>query len=192
MEQVRSFIAIELAEDIKKQLRRLQDELRRQTRCPAKWVDPDGIHLTLKFLGNVAEDRLPDISHAMQEAARDVAPFTLEVGETGAFPNLRRARVIWVGVGGDTPQLERLQRNIEGGLEPLGFAAEKRAFSPHLTLARVQDRAAPAEREELGKLLEGTDFKAGRMAVESVDLMKSQLTRQGAVYSRLCSVLLVS
>ncbi|MFH1002573.1 MAG: RNA 2',3'-cyclic phosphodiesterase [Chloroflexota bacterium] len=185
MEPFRSFIAIELPAALGEELARLQDRLRSAGPFPVKWVDPLGIHLTLKFLGSVAAGRLDDITGVMTAAARGLSPFRLEVGRLGVFPGLRRVQVVWVGVTGEVNRLQELYRRLEAGLEPLGFTPEVRPFTPHLTLCRVREGAAPGERERLGQLVTSTGFTAAHaVSVSTVSLMRSQLTREGAVYSQ--------
>jgi len=186
MEQVRCFIAIGLTDEIKAGLKELQAQLKSGGQTSIKWVDPYSIHLTLKFLGSVDGDKISPITAAMEEAARGIAPFSLKVEGLGAFPDLRRVQVVWVGMGGEVDKLARLQQRLESGLAGLGFAPENRRFSPHLTLARVRDRAALDERERLGELIAGTKSEiAYSLPVAAVSLMKSQLTREGAIYSRI-------
>ncbi|HEY32252.1 MAG TPA: RNA 2',3'-cyclic phosphodiesterase [Dehalococcoidia bacterium] len=189
MEQVRSFVAIELPEGLKDELVELSERLKSGSHSGVRWVDPRGIHLTLKFLGDVTVDRLDDINAALTGATRGISSFRLEVRGVGVFPNLRRVRVAWVGVSGETDKLQQLQRRVESSLAELGFAAESRRFTPHLTLARVRDQVSSEERQRFGQLIESTDFKARhKIEVDRVYLMRSQLTRQGAIYSRLSSV----
>lgn len=191
MEQIRSFIAIELPREAKQALTRLQDELKEGSRTPVRWVDPNSIHLTLKFLGDIDVNMTGEITAVMEEAVRGEPPLHLEVGGLGVFPNPRRVQVVWVGLTGELERLGQLQKRIEAGLTPLGFAAESRSFTPHLTLARVRDRATPYERQDLGRLIESAQFEAGSsLNVESINLMKSQLTREGPIYTRLSSVAL--
>ena len=185
MELVRCFIAIGLTEEIKAGLKHLQAQLKSGDQPGVKWVDPYSIHLTLKFLGNVAADRIDPITAAMEEAAQGVPPFHLEVKDLGVFPNLRRVQVAWVGIGGEVDQIIRLQKRIESNLAPLGFAPESRAFTPHLTLARLRREASPAEQPSLGELITSTKFdEVYGFSVDAINLMKSQLTREGAIYSR--------
>lgn len=189
MEQVRCFIAIELPQEIKAGLSRLQAGLKPASLLPVKWVDPYSIHLTLKFLGNVNVDMTSQITEAMEEAAQGISPFHLEIKGLGVFPNLRRVQVIWVGVSGEVEKLLQLQKGIEANLARLGFAPELRAFTPHLTLARVRDQASPEERQRLGQLIASTKFEAGyTFNVNAISLMRSQLTREGAIYSQISSV----
>jgi 2'-5' RNA ligase len=191
MEQIRSFIAIELSGEVKQALTSLQSKLKSGSRTPVKWVDPNTIHLTLKFLGNIDVNMTGKITAVMEESTRGLHPFHINISRLGVFPNPRRIQVVWVGLTGDVEKLVQLQKRIEAGLTPLGFAAEARPFSPHLTLARVRDQATSYERQDLGRLIEGMPFDAGcRLNVDSLHLMKSQLTREGPIYSRLSSVML--
>ncbi|MFC1892766.1 RNA 2',3'-cyclic phosphodiesterase [Chloroflexota bacterium] len=191
MEQVRSFIAIELPDELRLKLSQLQAQLKSDSQTGVKWVDPYSIHLTLKFLGNIAVSRTDQVTTALEDAAKGISPFRLEVRELGAFPNLRRVQVVWVGVSGEIDKLGRLQQRIEENLAHLGFARESRAFTPHLTLARIRDRASIKERQLLGQVIANTrpdlDYT---FAVDSINLMRSQLTREGAIYSRISSIVL--
>jgi len=189
MEQIRSFIAIELPDELKSELVQLEARLKSVDQPFVKWVDPYSIHLTLKFLGNVAANRIGEITKAMEEATQGVSSFNLQVRDLGVFPNLRRVQVAWVGMSGEIDKLAHLQRRIESSLAPLGFTTESRKFVPHLTLARVHNQASLNERQRLGELIASTSFKVvHNIKVDCVSLIKSQLTRQGAIYSRISSV----
>jgi len=189
MEQLRCFIAIELPEEIKAGLSRLRAKLKSGNQFPVKWVDPYSIHLTLKFLGNVNVDMTSQITEAMMEAAQGISPFHLEIKGLSVFPNLRRVQVVWVGVSGEVEKLLQLQKRIESNLARLGFAPEARAFTPHLTLARVRNQASADERQRLGQLIAGTKFEEGySFQVDAISLIRSQLTREGAIYSQISSV----
>ena len=189
MEQIRSFIAIELPDDIRLALAELQASLQTERQSSVKWVDPNSIHLTLKFLGSIAANRTSDITSAMEEATRDLAPFSLEVKGLGVFPNFKRVRVVWVGMGGDISTLEMLQQRIESSLVPLGFARESRPFTPHLTLARVREKISPSEQQNFGQVIANTSFEtAYHFKVNRINLMRSQLTTGGAIYSHIDTV----
>jgi len=189
MEQVRSFIAIELPSELKAMLVQLQAQLKLGGPPSVKWGDPSSIHLTLKFLGNIALEKIGEVTRAMEEATRGMSPLHLEVKGLGAFPNLRRVQVVWVGIGGEVDKLSQLQHRIDSNLAPLGFTAESRPFTPHLTLARLRDRSLPDEQQRLGQLISETRFESAyTIEVDSISLMKSQLTREGALYSQLSSV----
>jgi 2'-5' RNA ligase len=188
MEPVRSFIAIKLPDELKLRLAQLETELKRDEPPGVKWVSPDSIHLTLKFLGNIAAGRIEAVTGAMEESARGIAPFRLRARGLGVFPNLQRAQVAWVGIDGEVGRLSQLQKQLESNLARLGFTPESRAFTPHLTLARLKNYASLDERQSFGRLIASREFAAGDIEVEAVSLMKSRLTRSGAIYSRLSSV----
>ncbi|NIM44435.1 MAG: RNA 2',3'-cyclic phosphodiesterase, partial [Nitrososphaeria archaeon] len=149
---IRSFIAIELPEEIRLELARLEDSLKSGGISFVKWVNPLGIHLTLKFLGNVAPAMVAKITTAMAEVAGGRTPFRLEVGRLGIFPNIRQPRLAWVGVEGEVDKLAKLQRQIDASLSLLGFPKEQRPFTPHLTLGRLRDRASTRQRQQFGEL----------------------------------------
>jgi len=189
MEQIRSFIAIELPAELKLELVQLEAQLKSGKQLGVKWVDPDGIHLTMKFLGNIAVDRVEGITRAMEEAVRGISPFQLKVKELGVFPNLKRVQVAWVGLSGEVDKLAQLHKRIESNLTPLGFAPESRPFAPHLTLARLRAQISPDEKQRFGQLIANTTFEAAHaIEVDAINLMKSQLTREGAIYSQINSI----
>lgn len=189
MEQIRSFIAIELNEEVKQKLRQIQGILKIPGSDCVKWVEPENIHLTLKFLGNVLAANIQYIIEVLRAVAEEVTPFTLEINNPGAFPNLTRVQTIWVGVAGDIKTLHHLQSKLENSLKKLGYPPENRNFTPHLTLGRVRDEATLLFRQNLGKVISGTIIESKlTIQVETLSLMRSQLTRSGPIYSRLSSV----
>lgn len=194
MEQIRTFIAIELSRELKSSLVRLQERLKRQVpERSVRWVRPDGIHLTLKFLGDVPSPRTASVSQAVETACCGFGPFSIELVGLGCFPNSRRPRVVWVGVREPTGSLARLQKAVESELGRLGFAPESRPFRPHLTLGRVQRRVGQDDRQRLGELIASSDAgRLGSMAVSSVDVIRSDLRPGGAVYTTLAHVSLRS
>ncbi len=185
MTSIRAFVAIELDETIKAALRTAQNELKRSPVSHiGKWVSPQSIHLTLKFLGDIPESQVLPIGQALQRACAGFQPLAISLTEMGCFPNAQRPRVIWVGVGGNLDALSQLQRAVESEINPLGFEPERRGFTPHLTLARIRDRARSSERQELGQLLTKVrvDPSVG-MTVQELRLMRSELRPTGAVYT---------
>jgi 2'-5' RNA ligase len=189
MEQIRSFIAIELPDPVKASLSSLKDRLRPAEHHYVKWVGPEGIHLTLKFLGNIAKDRVPQIKEAIAQVSQDVSPFQLQISRLGAFPNVQRPQIIWVAITGEVEKLAMLQRGIEQALVPLGFAPESRSFTPHLTLGRLRERVSSGERRRIGELIMATEFESSlAMEVNGISLMRSKLTPSGAIYSRLALI----
>ncbi len=185
-ELVRCFIAIELPDELKAELDRLVAKLKSNEQNFVKWVDPHDIHLTLKFLGGVPATQIGEITRVMGEAAGAAAPFRLEAVGLGVFPNPRRVQVAWVGIAGDVDKLVELQKDLESRLTRIGFAPENRPFVSHLTLARLRDHASLEDRQTFGQLILSTKFETPRVInVEAISLMRSQLTRQGAIYSRI-------
>jgi len=179
---IRSFIAIELPEAVVALLDRVQQDLR-SLRLKAGWVQPQNIHLTLKFLGNIKTDDIEKIGGAMKAAAQGFESFTLTAGGIGFFPGIKRPRVIWVGVGGQTSQLFALQRNLEDRLAAVGYPKEKRSFKGHLTLGRFRDGPAP---DAIRRVLEEyADFGKEEFTTHRIVLFKSDLKPSGAVYSQL-------
>jgi 2'-5' RNA ligase len=190
---IRAFIAIELPSDLTDGLKRLQSEMKRSNPTSIKWVDPGSIHLTLKFLGNIALSKVPQVTGVLEKACSPFSPLILKTGSLGAFPNLRRPRVFWLGIGGDLNIVMALQKSIDDLLVSIGFAAEARPFSPHLTLARVKEGAMPQERGSFGELIAHTSWKETYdVHVSGVNLMRSQLFPTGPIYSSLAQVKLVT
>ena len=190
---IRSFIAIELPEAVKTGLQQLQTELTLPRYSFVKCVAPEGIHLTLKFLGNISAEKVTDITGVMEQASQEVSPFQLQLTEVGAFPNMRRPRVLWVGIKGEVDKLVSWQQRIDNGLVPLGFAKEARPFTPHLTLARLRENCSPGDRLHFGEMFAKAHIEVNyNFTVSSLNLMKSQLFPTGAVYSRLAEVKLKS
>lgn len=187
MTTLRTFIAVELDGGFLGKLVDLQDRLRGQVAPRSiRWVRPEGIHLTLKFLGETRSDQLEAIKIALDQTASEVLPFSFTVGGLGCFPNTRRPRVIWVGLHEPTGTLSRLRDAIESHVAPLGFPTEKRAFRPHLTLGRVQRHASKSEVREVGEVIAASEIGIlDEMRVRQVSYIKSDLRPGGAVYTTL-------
>jgi len=189
VERIRCFIAIELPPEIRAQLGILEARLKTGRNSFAKWVNPENIHLTLKFLGNVSSTKVPEVIEATSTASEGKSPFNLQLGSLGAFPNWQRPRVVWVGMGGDTAKLASLQQDLETALAPLGFPPESRSFSPHLTLARIREGASAEERQRFAEHARATRPDPPLLfEVAALVLMRSQLTPSGAIYSRLATI----
>lgn len=189
MGEIRSFIAIELPNDVKSSLAILLNNLKPGNESSVKWVAPGSIHLTLKFLGNIPENKVIDITQAIEKSIKGISSFTLALHQLGGFPNLRSPRVVWVGISGDIEVVTRLQKNIDRAMIPLGFQGEKRGFSPHLTLGRVRDKVTSKEKLELRTRIESQGVKnPSPFSVNEISLMKSTLARSGAIYDRLVTI----
>jgi 2'-5' RNA ligase len=186
-ETFRAFVAVDLPDRIRSSLAAAQQKFKSYG-FRVKWVRPQSIHLTLKFLGNINVAQTDAVVGAMAQAAKGRAALALAPSGIGVFPNARRARVIWVGIGGQLDQLKNLQRALEARLADLGFPRESRPFKGHLTLGRVKGKIAvhrlQAALDDLG------NFEAGSFAVDQIILFKSQLQSSGAVYSRVKQVTL--
>lgn len=178
---MRLFVALNLPETIRHDIRDATANLREE-RYPFRWIEGDALHLTLSFLGEVAETRVPELMSTLSTAATRHATFSFRLKGVGAFPNLRRPRVLWLGVENDG-SLERLQDDVAGALEPLGFERERRAYSPHLTLARAKNDASPAAFASLAAGVADFEFER-TVNVETIDLMRSHLSSAGARYER--------
>ena len=151
----------------------------RERGFPVKWVRPEGVHLTLKFLGDVAEAREPSLREALGQVCNDVRPVTIHIEGFGVFPDFKRPRVVWAGVAPD-PALELLQHRVEQVFAPLGFPTEAKTFRPHLTLGRAKRDARPSGFTGLDEALEASFSET--VVVSDVDLMESTLQSGGAVY----------
>jgi 2'-5' RNA ligase len=182
---LRLFVAILLPESWLTLLGDVQQDLRRAG-LGLRYVRPEGIHLTLKFLGETPIDRVAAIEGALAEAATEARPFTLHLGGLGTFGPASRPRVVWVGVEGDRPHLIELFDAVERALHRAGFTPERQAFNPHLTLARVPDQMPTAEAARIVPVLEHRAWKAAEPhSVDSISLMRSELGAGGARYTAL-------
>ena len=183
---IRTFVAIELDDGTKAHIVAAIEQLRRERIDNLRLVRPEGVHLTLKFLGDIAVDRVPAIAEAMSLAAARHAPFRLALGPPGVFPNTNRARVLWLGVDGDLERLRLLQAGVEEALTSAGFPAERQRFNPHLTIGRMHHRASRADRARAVDALSSLDLPPDRpIAADAISLMKSTLRPDGAIYERI-------
>ena len=182
---IRAFIAVELPQALRVGIERLQDKLQQQ-RLHLRWVRPQNIHLTLKFLGNIDLKDVPDITESLAQAVQAHGAFKLAPQGLGIFPNLKNPKVVWIGLGGDSAKLRALQRSIDEGLDLLGFAKEKRPFKGHLTIGRVKGRME--SRKIVDALKSCRMFAADSFKVDQLALIKSDLRPQGPIYTRLENV----
>jgi 2'-5' RNA ligase len=176
---VRLFVAVNLPGDTRRSARAATKTLR-DSRLPVKWVDEDALHVTLKFLGEVAKADVDAIGRALSDAVRSVKPFDLGLGGLGAFPGSEQPRVFWLGVERH-PALELLANDVERALSPLGYESELKPFQPHVTLGRARKTAKPTGLAAWTEVARGVDY-ADVVPVESVDLMESVTGRSGPTY----------
>lgn len=195
-EKIRSFIAIPLPESVKSHIRTIQDNIR-STGLKMRWVKPENIHLTLKFLGDIPRTDVDAVAGAMDRAAGTISPLSLGAKGIGVFPNIKRPRVLWAGLNGETHELIRLQQNLEQKLEqslvPLGFKKENRSFKAHLTIARIKQAKHRIYPKDLVQVIEKNgNFESESFTVNEIILYQSVLKPTGAVYTKLKTVSLKS
>jgi 2'-5' RNA ligase len=181
MKKIRTFVAVEMPADVQKQFREVQTALRR-TDAHVKWVEPHNIHATLKFLGDVAEDQLEGLYEGVTKGVVGCAPFEIRLTQIGAFPDLKRPRVVWIGVDAGKEKLIELQKNVEEAISLHGFPKEDRKFSPHLTIGRVK---SPRGVDDLVTAIKETPFESNSIGIREVVVMKSTLTPEGPIYAPL-------
>ncbi|MCS7251917.1 MAG: RNA 2',3'-cyclic phosphodiesterase [Anaerolineae bacterium] len=190
MVAVRAFIAVEIPPELQKQLAQVQDRLRRELRdLPIRWVQPESIHLTLKFLGMIPASHIDEIVAALRGLALERGPFTFVVEGIGCFPDLQHPRVIWAGISDPTRALGVFQRLVESSMQKLGYPPEDRPYQPHLTLGRVGREAAPAHHRRIAEVIEQTTAERfGEVRAAEIVLMRSDLHPHGAVYTPIARV----
>jgi 2'-5' RNA ligase len=184
-DKIRTFIAISLPSPVLQAIGEAQETLRGKG-LDIRWVRKEGIHLTLKFLGNVDMDQVGQIQAAIEKAAKGFSSFTLKGEGIGVFPDLRRPRVVWAGISGDVEVLRSLQGDLDSQLKPLGFPKEKRPFKGHLTLGRAKSRLDGTKLTSAFEAL--AEFRTESFSAQEVVLFQSDLRPGGAVYSRLAEV----
>lgn len=195
---MRAFVALDLPAQARQALAAAIQRLRAAVPRGVRWVDPGGIHLTLKFLAALEAQQTADVLAAVDRAARGTTPFQLQLDSLGAFPsgtehsNTRQPRVLWAGVAGDLAPLRSLQERVEREVSTLGLPQERRDFSPHLTLGRVREDAPRPLRAQIIVALETAALEPGApWPVTAVHLVRSTLTPNGPVYTPLGSVSLL-
>lgn len=183
MTAIRSFIAIDLNAETQKKLGDVIRQFKQDTNNIVRWVPENNIHVTLKFLGDTSPANLEILKKILTTEANRVQAFDLKIEGLGAFPSLRRPRVIWVGVEAP-PALFALQRSIDTETQRLGYAPEDRPFSPHLTLGRLSHNAMPDEIRKIGDMLSASKVSLSAIVkVKTVILFRSDLLPGGAVYT---------
>ncbi len=199
---MRTFVAIEIPHDVKKQLRAEQDRLRelpalREQPSILRWTNPDNLHLTLRFLGETETSRRHHLQNGLVNITARHAPFTLVLSHLGCFRSWSNLRVLWVGIRSESEALQELQADVDSLARRVGFAPERNSFSPHVTLARtVRNAPRPALRatsEQLRRLAEEDLFQTGTdWSVGELHFIRSVLGRGGAQYSNLATCALTN
>ena len=178
----RSFIAVELSTEIAEGVRGIQKGLRERT-GGVSWVRPEGIHLTLKFLGDVDPGRIEGIAGKAEACVKGRGPFFIGIRGCGGFPNPRNPRVIWIGVEDPAGFLKEIQARLEQGMEEMDFTREERAYTPHLTIGRLRSGKGKGDVSQALEAMKGCDL--GSMEVREICLFRSQLKPTGAEYTKL-------
>lgn len=184
-QSIRTFIAIKLPDTILTAISEIQEGIRSYG-INLRWVRPENMHLTLKFLGDTKEDNIEKVTAAIYDSVEAYEPVLLFAKGVGVFPGIKRPRVVWVGVSGQLESLIGLQKRLEEGLEGLGFEKEKRSFKGHLTLGRVKGRIDPKKLG--GALKKYIGFTSETFYADNVVLYKSELKPTGAVYTEIVNV----
>ena len=186
---LRTFVAMHLTDDVRRSVRDLQDQLRKELAISGvKWTRIEQVHLTLKFLGSVDDTATEGLTAALRRACVGQEMFRFRLERLGGFPDLRFPRIVWLGVSGETERLDSLQAQIERETAPFSSHTEQRPFHPHLTLARVK-QVSPSERSHLEQLLKARQLSAlGNWTVREVVLMKSVLASEGPTYTPLAVI----
>jgi RNA 2',3'-cyclic 3'-phosphodiesterase len=182
---IRAFVALNLPPAIIDHASRLQSKLKARG-LRLRWVRPQSLHLTLRFLGDIPAATVSEIEIALGRASRGTEPLNLTVQGMGAFPGIKRARVLWIGLGGQIEALQLLYSKIEDELAGLGLPREKRAFKAHLTLARMKGRLAPGDL--LAAVQELGDYEPRPFLARQLILYKSDLRPQGAIYTPMVEI----
>ncbi|MBN1217740.1 MAG: RNA 2',3'-cyclic phosphodiesterase [Anaerolineae bacterium] len=195
MTSIRSFIAIELSDEVRDQLAKLQGRLKSVVLPNAvRWTAPQKIHLTLHFLGDVAMADLEQIAAALEAATSTCPPFSVTLAGLGCFPNTHRPRIVWTGVTGELETLVKLHQDLGEQLKQgIGFIPESRPYSPHLTIGRIKKDLPRQRLAQLGQALELEQSRVGQLArleVRQVSLIKSELKPDGPVYTPLAQGIL--
>jgi len=185
---IRLFVAIELPASVRQRLANLANELRGMGLERLRWVRTENIHITLKFLGETLADSQPQIEDALRAAAEGVAPHELTLGELGKFGGRQNPRVLWVDVRGDVDTLKTLQKRVDTNIAALGFPADERPFAAHLTLARVPQDLAKKVARPLTEAIDAVKVPDPPIPVREIVLMRSELRREGPIYTRLFGV----
>ena len=190
-DDIRAFLAINVSDDVKSSLRELTDHLDRARIGGLKPVRPKNMHLTLKFFGDVSSARVDSIVGAITRAAEAIRPFTLRLGNVGAYPNNRNPRILWVGLDGDVVSLHEAHRRIETCLGEINIKPDSRKFRPHLTIARLRDRMSSTERRRAAEAMYSAQFRTGLpIPVEQFSLVRSVLRPEGPQYTTLADITL--
>lgn len=188
-DSIRVFVAVGISAKAREQLIGAVERIRQGIPQGIQWANPDGMHLTLKFLGNIPSSGVGPLLDCLGPVAAGHSRFPLHLAGLGMFPNRRKPRVLWAGVDGDLNALDRLQQGAEDAINALGYPPEQRPFRPHITLGRPRRSVSDAQLARIGSSVSDTSAPSPiGWQVESVDVMQSELHPSGARYTVLGSV----
>ena len=190
MSTIRAFLAISLNPEVRSSLESFQKQVKGLL-PPIKWVNPQSLHVTVKFLGDVEENRLEPLHRTIESVVQEFSSFSLQIEGIGGFPHLRAPRVLWAGISGQVEELHMLVLHVEEALALLDFPMETKPFHSHLTLARIRENS-----RDVGVALSQSNALApqkffGKLNVTQLSLFRSELKPTGAIYHRLWDVSLV-
>ena len=182
---IRSFLAFELSPEMKSKMSGVYENVRK-SHLQVRWVRPEGIHITVVFMGDVREEDIAGIGNEMGKVCSEFAPFQASLKGMGCFPSCRNPRVIWIGLEGDVERMSSLRDELQKPLASFGVRAEKRRFNPHLTLGRFKKPSR--DEDEIGKLIDAyQDLKSQVCSLHELVLFKSDLKPGGAIYTKMLS-----
>ncbi len=181
MNKIRSFIAIEFSDEARNEISRIE-ELLKKADADVKWVAPGSVHMTLKFLGSVPEEKIPCISGRLKDMASEIPAFDISLEDVGVFPKWEHIKVLWIGIGQSSERVRDLAERVEQVMAQEGFDRESRAFRSHLTIGRVR---SAKNRDKIREIAGSIKVRPVSCRISRVALFKSDLLKSGAVHSRL-------
>ena len=178
---IRTFIALELSHEAKQELARLEETFR-QADADARWVNPESIHLTLKFLGSISEEKIPGIMARLEGIASGETPFYMTLDSAGVFPKWDRAKVLWAGIGKGARRIKDIADKVSASMEVEGFEKESREFKSHVTIGRMR---SAKNKDKLREIVESTKVNPVSSRISSIILFRSDLSKAGAQHTPL-------
>jgi 2'-5' RNA ligase len=187
-QELRTFLAIDLPDPIKEKIIGHLQTFRDLTKSSVKWVEKENLHITLKFLGKFGQSHIDHLNTSLTDRLKTISIFKMHIDRMGAFPNLHLPKVIWLGF--DNPDnLSQIYKHIEDSVVKLGYAADNRSFSPHLTLGRVRRDLPGGEIKSVGQILASAELNfQAEFTAERITFFQSELSREGPIYAKLFEV----
>lgn len=179
---LRTFIAAEISPEMRSEIINLQSELKNSLKGNIAWVEPENIHLTLRFLGQITDEQLEEIKTVVESIARKIKTFNMDLGVIGGFPDISNPRIIWIGINFGFNQLNEINAELEDKLETINFAVGEKYFHPHLTIARVKSLEGKNTLAEIAQKIRPRQLPE---TISKLSIIQSQLTPEGAKYTEL-------